>query len=58
MEKGKQYNELMKKEITSLKQSRTELLTEIHRLKEENAALRKELKEATDDLNVRGVHFR
>lgn len=53
MEKGSQYTDFMKKEINSLKHERSELLTNLHKLKEENAALRKELKEATDDLNVK-----
>lgn len=52
MQKNSQYIELMKKEIGTLKQDRSELLTNIHRLKEKNNSLQNELKEATDDLNV------
>lgn len=43
----------MKNEIANLKKDRTELLTQQHRLKEENNSLRNELQEATDELNVR-----
>lgn len=52
MQKGSQYTDLMKREIMSIKQERSELLTSLHKLKEENTSLRNELNEATNDLNV------
>ena len=52
MEKNTQYIDLMKKEIYTLKEERTELLTRLHRLKEEKIALQNELKEAIEEINV------
>lgn len=52
MEKSTQYMDLMKKEINTLKEERSELLTRLHRLKEEKISLQNELKEAIDEINV------
>ena len=49
--------DLMKKEIYSLKEERTELLTRLHRLKEENMSLKTELKETIEEINVSRLYF-
>lgn len=53
MQKSTQYIELMKKEIYTLKTERTELLTRLHRLKEDKISLHNELTEAIEEINVR-----
>ena len=57
MQKSTQYMDLMKKEIYSLKEERTELLTRLHRLKEENMSLKTELKETIEEINVSRLYF-
>ena len=52
MQKSAQYIELMKKEVYSLKEERTQLLTRLHNLKEEKTLLQNELSEAIDEINV------